>query len=131
MSPSPARGKIRAKGGDLMDEKLTNEAKYMLCVLYQEYLNRRKIEIPRDDAVMFGDAEHLQTLLFPTWPTHDISSTARELSESGFLSVLFGDNELADAALTKDAIIYMETRFKRGAKNLLSAISELRTIIFP
>lgn len=114
-----------------MDEKLTNEAKYMLCILYQEYMNRRKSEVPKDDAVMFGDAEHLQALLFPTWPTHDISSTARELSESSFLSVLFGDNELAGAALTKDAIIYMENRFKSGAKKLLSTISELRTIVFP
>lgn len=114
-----------------MDEKLTNEAKYMLCTLYQEYLARRKRDIPKDDAAVFGGSEQLQESLFSTWPTHDISSVARDLSSSGFLSTLFGDNELVESALTKNAIIYMENRFKQGAGNLLNAIAELRTIIFP
>lgn len=114
-----------------MDTELTNEGKYMLYVMYQEYLGRRNQDIPKDDAMLFGGAEQLQSSLFPAWPTHDISAVARDLSASGFLSTLFGDNELLESSLTKDAIIFMETRFKRNLKNLLGAISELRPIIFP
>lgn len=114
-----------------MEESLTKDAEYMLCVLYKEYIDRIKAGVPKDDAIFFGGAEKLQDPLFPMWPTHDISATARELKESGYLSALFGDNSLIDSALTKNAVIYMENRFKKNASGLLHTISKLAAIVFP
>ena len=102
----------------------------MICVLYAEYRNRIKNGVPKDDAVLFGGAKAIQKLI-PEWPTHDISFTARELREVGFLSTLFAENELNNSALTKDAIIYMENRFQGNVSALLDAIGKLRSIVFP
>ena len=103
----------------------------MLCAMYREYLERRRMEVPRDDAGIFGGAELLQAELFPAWPTHDIDSVARELAASGFLSARFADNQLDSCALTQDAIVHMEHRFQGNLAKVLGAIAKLRPIVFP
>ena len=115
----------------MMISDLTNDAEFMLCAMYKEYMDRRNMDAPKDDAILFGDAEYLQSTIFPMWPTHDITAAARDLMAAGALSALFGNNELLECALTKDAIVYMESRFQRNVGKLLDAISKLRTIIFP
>lgn len=113
-----------------MDVSLTSDADYMLCTLYSEYKSRLARSVPKDDAVLFGGSEMLQELI-PEWPTHDITATSRELAESGFLSAVFGDNSLEDCALTKDALVYMEGRFRGNVSALLDTIGKLRSIVFP
>ena len=111
--------------------KLTNDADYMICTLYSEYKQRLKNGVPKDDAKYFGSAERIQDTLISEWSTYDISETARELCDSGLLSILNGDNLLCESALTTDAIIYMKNRFKNKASDLLDTIAKLRSIVIP
>lgn len=39
---------------------LTNEADFLLCSLYNEYLEKRKADVFRGKAVFFGTAEMVQ-----------------------------------------------------------------------
>lgn len=78
--------------------RLTDDADYMLCVLYDAYKFRRKNGESSFESRLFGGSECIQRDYIQQWPTDDIDDAARELSEKGLASCLFADNALAEFA---------------------------------
>lgn len=112
-----------------MNIELTNDADYLLCVLYDAYRQRRKQGMPAFDAKLFGGSPEIQEDCIQNWPTHDIDNAASELEYEGLLDCLFEADELIQSFLTNEAIAYMERRFKHNFDQLLHYIAELRTIL--
>lgn len=121
---------IWRKGGEFMSEvRLTKDADVMICVLYKEYLQRRKSGASRFDARFFGGAENIQANLMPKWKLDDIDTICQELHRAKLLSCFFADNITAESALTDEGIIYMENRFKDGLTALFQYLEKLRSIL--
>lgn len=111
------------------DVKLTNEADFLLCGLYKEYLERRKADMFREEAVIFGSAENLQQEIVQDWPIQDIEDVVRELSRAEIVTCLWADNTFWHASLTTNGIIYMETRFGRKIDKVLSRLNALKSLL--
>jgi len=113
-----------------MDIQLTQDAEYVLCILYDAYRQRRKNGEFAEDAKTFGGSEEIQSEYIPNLPTNDIDEVARELSRKGMLDALFADDELAESILSDDGIAYMERQFGNKVDKITQRIATLRTIIF-
>lgn len=112
-----------------VDIRLTQNADYLLCILYKAYRERCKNGTSSGDAKFFGGSEEIQKDYVPEWPTHDIDEAARELDKAGMLDCLFGDIELCESRILPDGIIYMENRFGDKFDQLLQRIATLSTFI--
>lgn len=112
-----------------IEMRLTDEADYMLCVLYDAYKLRRKNGESSLEARLFGDSEYIQENYIQQWPTDDIDDAARELSQKGLASGLFADNTLAEFALERDGIAFMEHRFGDKLDKLSQRINALRSML--
>lgn len=113
-----------------METGLSDDADYLLCVLYSEYRQRRKNGELARKAKRFGSSEKTQSELMPDWPTDDIDEAAFELKRKGMMSVLGADGVAYDCALTSDGISYMEHRFSDKFDKLTQRIATLRAILF-
>lgn len=113
-----------------MEIKLSDDADYLLCVLYSEYRQRRKNGELTRKAKEFGGSEKIQSELMPDWPTDDIDNAAFELARKGLLSVFHADGVAYDCTLTSDGIAYMEHRFSAKFDKLTQRIATLRAILF-
>lgn len=115
----------------MSDIRLTQDAEYLLCELYNAYRMRRKDGMTSDKAKCFGGSTSIQEELIPQWQTNDIDEAARELSRKGMISCLFADNTLyANCVISDDGIVYMEHRFGDKLDQLIQRIAALRTAIF-
>lgn len=124
-------GRILAeKGGDNVDIVLTQDAEYLLCVLYDAYKRHRKDGAFEEEARAFGGSEDIQSEYIQNWPTNDIDSAALALDRKGMLAVLFADDALAESCLTDDGIAYMEQRFGNKLDKLTQRLATLRTVLF-
>lgn len=113
-----------------MDEiKLTRDADALICVLYREYLRRRKQGIPKAEARYFGSSESIHSEFMSKWLLDDVDSTCMELDEAGLMECAVGDCVVYDSMLTACGIIYMETRFKDGLASLVSHLEALFSLI--
>lgn len=112
-----------------MDIELTQNAEYLLCVLYKAYVERSKNNELADVAEYFGGSEDIQEDYIPDWPTSKIDNAAWELSDNGLLVVQPGDDTVCQSALTNDGISYMEHRFGHKLDTLLQRLATLRTIL--
>lgn len=110
------------KGGEIM--KLTKDADALICVLYREYLSRRKDDISKNEAKMFAGAAVIQSEFMPNLSLEDVEETCWELARAEYLDTLDADNTVETAWLTDTAIIYMENRFKNGLKEVAEFISK-------
>ncbi len=108
---------------------LTNEADFLLCSLYNKYLEKRKNDVFRENAVRFGSAKNLQEEILEDWPINDIEDVMRELSREKMVSCRWGDNTFSWGMLTTDGIIYMETRFGNKFDQVLSRLNALKSLI--
>lgn len=110
--------------------RLTDEADYLLCTLYDAYLMRRKNGESAFDARIFGDSESIQSDYIPQWPTDDIDDAARELSRKSLVNCLFADDTIATLAIEREGISLMEHRFSDKRDRLIQRIATLRALIF-
>lgn len=113
-----------------MDEiKLTRDADALICILYKEYLQRRKDGLPKRNAMNFGSSPDIHEKFMPKWLFEDVDDTCRELSRAGLLNCVFADNITFRVSLTENAVIYMENRFKDGFTSVINHLKELMTLI--
>ena len=112
-----------------MDIGLTQNAEYLLCVLYKAYVERSKSDELADVAAYFGGSEDIQQNYISDWPTGKIDNAVWELSRKGLLATQSGDDTVCNSALTNDGIAYMEHRFGRKLDTLLQRLTTLRTIL--
>lgn len=109
--------------------RLTKDSDALICVLYKEYLQRRKDGQPKTEAKFFGGASYIQQNFLPKWSEPDVAETCRELSRKEFLSCQDADNTVWIAVLTDEAIIYMENRFKDGFTEVLDYLEKIKSIL--
>ena len=109
--------------------RLPQDAEYLLCELYNAYRTRRKNGMTSDKAKLFGGSKSIQSEFVQQWPTNDIDEAARELSRSGMVKCVYGDNTVSRCILLSDGIIYMEHRFGDKLDQLVQRIAALRTAI--
>lgn len=110
--------------------RLTDDADYLLCVLYDAYRLRRKNGESSFDSRFFGNSECIQEDYIPQWPTDDIDDAARELSRNGLVACLFANDTVAELALEREGISHMEHRFGDKLDKLTQRIASLRSILF-
>ena len=110
--------------------RLTDDADYMLCVLYDAYRARRKNGESSFESRLFGGSECIQRDYIQQWSTDDIDDAALELSKNGLASCLFADNTLSEFALERDGIAFMEHRFGDKLDTLSQRIAALRSMFF-
>lgn len=105
-----------------MDLQLTKDADKMICCVYREYLQRRKLGLSVAESCIFK-AEYFQNdPVLSAWNPDDCMTTAEELDRAGLFKVwISGDFEI-----TSDAIFYMENRFKNGILELADFISKFK-----
>lgn len=105
-----------------MDTKLTRDADFAICQLYAEYLRRWKNGASKCDAAEFNSDVLAESGVFPTWSESDIDDALDELKDANFLKMdIIGNFEL-----TKNAIVYMENRFKGKVMDVIDIISKLK-----
>lgn len=109
--------------------RLTKDADALLCVLYKEYLDRRKNGTSKRTARFFGGSQHIQATLMTKWSADDVNETCYELSENDMLSCFSADNVVCESALTDTAIVYMENRFKDGLSTFFQHLEQLRALL--
>jgi len=112
-----------------LSEKLTNDAEYLVCSLYKEYLEKRKNGESKVDAKMMGDSARIHRELMSEWTFEDVDETCCELSRAGFLDCKFGDDVVYFSVLSDTAIIYMENRFKNNLGKVIDNIAKIKSLI--
>lgn len=110
----------------MMSMELTKDADKFLCVLYKEYLQRRKSGIPRRGCKYFS-SEELKNL-FPNDSFDDLMDYATELKKAfGVFIDIVGGLSLSD-----QAVIFMENRFPNGIASVLDWIAKITNVLpFP
>ncbi len=110
--------------------RLTDDAEYLLCILYDAYRLRRKNGRLSSDSRIFGGSEYIQENYIPQWPTDDIEDVARELSRNGLVKCLFADNLVYELILEREGIALMEHRFGDKLDKLTQRITSLASMLF-
>lgn len=104
--------------------ELTKDSDKMICVLYKDYLEKRKSGLSKSKSNAFGDSHNIHQNLFPDWIFEDVDDTCRELSRSGLLNCLWADGIAYKVSLSDIGIIYMENRFKSNILSITEFISK-------
>ena len=113
----------------MSDIKLSKDADALICALYKSYCEKRKLGQSRADAKWTGSAEKIRNEVVPRWILADVEDTCWELKRAGLLNSLDADNTVYDSALTDEAIIYMEGRFKSGVTEFLGYLEQIKSIL--
>ena len=112
-----------------MNLKITRDADAFICVLYREYLTKRKSGLTIENSQSFGNDVEIQSHLFPKWHLDDVTHLCWYLNEKNLLDVFPGDNRANAVRLSDDGIVYMENRFPDGIAQVLSAIAALASLV--
>lgn len=107
-----------------MNPSLTKDSEKLICVIYKEYLKKRKSGISKSDAKMFGSSHSIHENLLPKWSFKDVDDTCRELSRLEFLQCNWADDIAYHVTLSDKGIVYMENRFKNGIEEISDFISK-------
>lgn len=109
---------------------MTRETEYLLCVLYNEYLNRQADGKSKTESVIFGSSSSVFNSFFAEWNVEDIDESLRELHNLEYVNCLFADNTVSCFELTSSGIAFMEQRFSRKLEKILDAIVKMKDILF-
>lgn len=94
---------------------LSKDTDKVLCLIYKEYLSRRKNNILKDSALHFSEND-----LDDLFPNSDINFEILELKNNSLIEVWI----TGEVLLNSNAIIYMENRFKNSLIELTDFISK-------
>lgn len=104
----------------MFDVVLSKDAEKVICIIYKDYLERRKNGEPKRNAQCYTSISDLSARLFPKLNELDLQDTINELARCfNFKRYTAGGFVLSD-----DAIIYMENRFKNGLVEVISFIAQ-------
>lgn len=115
-----------------MDSKiseLTNDAKFLLSSMYKIYIERRKNNVDKKDARLFGNIHTIKNDIMPEWSEADILDTCGELKRKGYINAISGNNSYARIELTTDAIALLEVTFKDKVDTVLDYLSKIKSAI--
>lgn len=97
---------------------LSKDAYKALCLIYKEYLSRRKNNISKSSSSMF-QSTNFETL-FPDVNQEDFMSDLSELKRHNFVKLYIDGSFI----LNSEAVVYMENRFKNGLIEVVDFISK-------
>ena len=100
--------------------QLTKDTDKIFCLIYEEYLNRRKADIPKSEAKSFQSPGVLQTEFLQGMPEDDICEALAELEKNKLITRYIHD----DFRLSNDGITFMENRFKNSLKEVTDFIAK-------
>ena len=100
--------------------QLTKDTDKMLCLIYEEFLGRRKSGLPKSTAKAFEHPSALQEQFLQGILEDDIHDALIELSQNDLIRLYYDHGFL----LNDSAIIYMENRFKNSLKEVTDFISK-------
>ena len=100
--------------------QLTRDADKLVCSMYKSYLEKRDAGFSKVNARIFELPEIQSYKLCAKWSVQDIKATVSELQKAGFGTMYYSGGFCADETF----IIYMENRFKNGAKEVLEFIGK-------
>lgn len=109
--------------------QLSKDADALICVLYKEYLQRRKQGLSKTQATSFADSDYIQRQFMTKWSVEDVDETCRELDDAGLLSCFIADDTVCETTLVNNGIIYMENRFSAGIESVFKYLEKLRSIL--
>lgn len=112
-----------------MDVQLTKDGEYLICALYNEYLEKREAGQSKETAKHVGSSKGVHQRIMSEWSFPDVNETCRELSRANMLNCLFGDDVVDDSYLTDSAIVYLENRFKGKASSVLEVMAKIKAAI--
>lgn len=105
---------------------MTKDADRLICMLYKSYLEKRKSGEAKSSARFFGNSDEIRQAFLPGWSSGDMSDECWSLCRKGMLTCEQGDDLANEVCISDDGIIYMETRFANGLKEIISYISALK-----
>lgn len=101
---------------------LTKDTDKLFCLIYEEFLNRRKLGFSKEKSKLFEHPAALQEQFLQGIHEDDIHAAVIELNRKSLIKK-YNNNSFV---LTDDGIIYMENRFKNGLKEVLAYISLIK-----
>lgn len=108
-----------------MSVKLTNDSEKLICIMYKNYLEKRKSGLTKSESNYFESSHVIHEGLLPEWSFDDVDDTCRELSRAGLISCLWADNIAVNISISDLGIVYMENRFKNGSNEAIASIPDL------
>ena len=105
-----------------MDD-LPNNQKRILVSMYKQMLSSQPSL--HNEANDFGSADQVNEECNLGLSHDEISDICLALHSKGYIYGDLGDDTIFDISLTDETIVYMENRFKRGLKAVLSFLAEL------
>jgi len=113
-----------------MDIVLTKEADALICLLYKQYLEKRKNGLSRQKAKDFGSPINIHQSIVPKWNFEDVDDVCRELERVDLINIL---NKTLDGncqvELSDNGIVYMENRFKNNVNEVLEHLGKIKDLI--
>lgn len=97
---------------------LTKDADKALCLIYKEYLARRKNNISKSSASIFKSSTF--ETIFSNVNRNDFVTDLSELKRNNLIEMYID----ASFILKSDAIVYMENRFKNGLVEVTDFIAK-------
>jgi len=108
---------------------ITNETKYVLQILYKEYLDRINNGISKREAKVFASWHNIYTSLFSNMLEEDCLESFRELGRADYLNNKWASNKIWSTQLTDKALISMENKFKNDMKSLVKSLLTLKQLL--
>ena len=91
-----------------MEIQLTKDADKLICLIYNDYLNKREAGMSKSSAKAYAERADLREL--------KSAGLVRSYSYSGF-------------ALSDNGIVYMEKRFPRGISQVLDWLAKIKSAV--
>lgn len=108
-----------------MEINLTKDADKAICLIYKEYLSRRKSGSPKKVAKDFSARDHWPESFSSEFGFCDFLETLDELKSEGFIKRYMGGGfQLEDLG-----IVYMEERFPNGIAQVLDWLGKIKSAI--
>jgi hypothetical protein len=105
-------------------DDLTKDQQFLLISLYKEYLSRQPALDPLS-ANYFEDSDSLISLLNLNYSSDYVAAMCLSLLDKGYIIGCKDDDSVSELGVSDDTIIYMENRFKKNLKELVSFLTSL------
>ena len=102
----------------------TRDTEKMLCLIYDEFMNRRKIGISKHDAIEFSHPSVLQEQFLQGIHEDDIHDALIELNNNELITLYYDHG----FRLNDSAIIYMENRFVNKINAILATAGKIKSL---
>lgn len=100
--------------------EITKDAEKVLCCIYKIYLERRKDNISKSQAVEFDSDFYKNDKHLSKMDNNDIYECIVELKENGCIKMYIDGSFI----LLNSTIVYMENRFKNGLNEIFEILSK-------